>query len=271
MGKKHDKCSPRRTLVGIALLVVAMLGIFVGMSLFKPSLGGYPKKSPFAAVRWQDSQPEVKVGDEWFKLISLNDIFSVDIVAFSQRTYGNLWQKRFEEDLVELLTLMGHPPQNTVKLVVQSLSSHQTRTLDDIPMTKANRRAIRDAAEARERRAQLPATQSGAAIDDADAALTGFISRGTLGIVERVVVRRCLPRSFGPARCSESVQCSHLAPRDDFPLAEQADYTFSAKCPTTDAIHRFDNGSRRDRLCGQRDTDRSDNLPWANLAKSNYG
>ncbi len=110
----------------------------------------YPKKSPFTAIRWQESQPEVRVGEEWFKLVSLNDLTVAEIVAFSQRTYGDKWQKRFEEDLVELLTRMGHPPQDAVTLVVQSPTSSETRTLENVPMTEANRRTIKAAAQARE-------------------------------------------------------------------------------------------------------------------------
>jgi hypothetical protein len=83
--------------------------------------------------------------------VSLDDLPASEIVAFSRRTYGNLWQKRFEKDLVELLTLMGHPPKDTVTLVVQSLTSPETRTLNDVPMTWANRQAILDAARVRER------------------------------------------------------------------------------------------------------------------------
>jgi hypothetical protein len=112
--------------------------------------GDYPKKSPFAGVRWQQSQAEVQVGDDWSRLVSLNDVPAAEIVAFSRRTYGNLWQKRFEEDLVELLTGMGHPPQDEVTLVVQSLTSSETRTLEDVAMTEANRRAIREAARRRD-------------------------------------------------------------------------------------------------------------------------
>jgi hypothetical protein len=110
----------------------------------------YPKKSPFAAVRWQQSQPEVKVGDEWFKLVSLDGLPAGEIVVFSQVMYGSKWQKRFEEDLVELLTRMDHPPRDKVTLVVQSLTSSQQQTLADVPMTEANRRAIYKAARARE-------------------------------------------------------------------------------------------------------------------------
>ena len=59
-------------------------------------------------MRWQQSLPEVKVGDEWFKLVSLDRVPTPEIIASSQRTYGNSWQKRFEEDLVEFLSRMGH-------------------------------------------------------------------------------------------------------------------------------------------------------------------
>jgi CubicO group peptidase (beta-lactamase class C family) len=111
----------------------------------------FPRKSPFAGVRWQQSQPEVQIGGEWVKLVSLDDVSAAEIVTFSQQTYGSKWQKRFEEDLVELLTRMGHPPQDTVKLVVQSLASSETQTFQDVPMTEANRRVIFDAARARER------------------------------------------------------------------------------------------------------------------------
>jgi CubicO group peptidase (beta-lactamase class C family) len=114
------------------------------------SAPGYAKKSPFAAVRWQESQPEVQVDDDWFKLVSLDTIPTADIIAFSQKTYGDKWQKRFEEDLVELLSRMGHPPGDTVSLVVESLSSPpDTSTLEAVPMTEANRDAIRAAAESR--------------------------------------------------------------------------------------------------------------------------
>ncbi len=109
----------------------------------------YAKQSPFAAVRWQESQPEVQLGDDWFKLESINDIPVTEIVAFSWRTYENKWRKRFEEDLVELLSRMGHPPQDTVTLGLQSLMSSETEVRKGVPMTEENRQAIREAAQAR--------------------------------------------------------------------------------------------------------------------------
>ena len=113
----------------------------------------YPKKSPFTAVRWQGVQPEVRLNDEWFTLVSLNEIPAAEIVAFSRWTYGESeWRKRFEEDLVEVLTRMGHAPEDTVRLVVLPLDSSEEQILEDVPMTEDNRWAVKEAAEiARER------------------------------------------------------------------------------------------------------------------------
>lgn len=102
----------------------------------------YPKKSPFAGVRWQDSQPEIQLDDEWLQLVSLDELPVSEIIAFSQQTYGELWKKRFEEDLVELLTRLGHPPQDSVTLTVRSLDSNEESIRNDVPMTEENRKAI---------------------------------------------------------------------------------------------------------------------------------
>lgn len=105
----------------------------------------FPKKSPFAAVRWQDSLPEVRVGEEWFQFVSLDGITAEDIVTFSKRFSEEEWQKRFEEDLVEVLVRMGHVPKDSVRLVVRRLSSSETQTFEEVPMTEENLRAIKAA------------------------------------------------------------------------------------------------------------------------------
>ncbi len=109
----------------------------------------FPAKSPFAAVRWQDSEPEAQVGKERFQLVSLDGIATGDIVKFCQSTYEDKWRKRFEEDLVEVLFRMGHEPKETARLVVRPLGSSETKTLEDVAMTEANRKAIRKAAASR--------------------------------------------------------------------------------------------------------------------------
>ncbi|QDU06590.1 hypothetical protein V6x_63440 [Gimesia chilikensis] len=147
--------SPVQLIVGLVLFIALMLLVFFIIYQAKNGDSGngqdYPKRSPFAAVRWEESQPEVKVDGQWFKLISLNGIPAKEIVDFSKETYGEKWQKRFEEDLVELMTRMGHPPEKSVTLEVQSLTSSEKQTLKEVRMTYANRGAIRAAAQARER------------------------------------------------------------------------------------------------------------------------
>jgi CubicO group peptidase (beta-lactamase class C family) len=175
-----------------ALCAVVLLSLGIAGICFE-SRDDYPKKSPFAAVRWQEAKPEIQVGGEWFKLVSLNDLPVAEILAFSQRTYREKWQKRFEEDLVELLTRMGHPPQDNVKLVVQSLTTHETRTLEDVPMTRANRQAIWNAAQARGGVEQQPGARNGAATDGAKVSLADLIpalrkEKKLVGLAAMIVV-----------------------------------------------------------------------------------
>ncbi|MCA9006187.1 MAG: hypothetical protein KDA70_13025 [Planctomycetaceae bacterium] len=144
--------SPVRIILGLIGLFVIMLLVvfFVETARNSKDEPAHGQKSPFAAVRWQAAQPEVKLGNEWYQLVSLNGIAASEIVEFSKQTYDAKWQKRFEEDLVELLTRMGHPPADSVTLEVQSLDSTEKKTLKEVPMTYENRRAIRNAARERE-------------------------------------------------------------------------------------------------------------------------
>jgi hypothetical protein len=157
-----------RRLVSVMVLVVGLAALGIASAvLVGQAKVEYPKRAPFSGVRWEGAKPVVKIGDEWFTLVSLDGIAAEDIVAFSWRTYVDRWRKRFEEDLVEVLTRMGHPPQDTVTLVVQSRTSSETRTLEDVPMTEANRQAIYKAAIDRNGGDRAPATESLIPLEDA--------------------------------------------------------------------------------------------------------
>jgi hypothetical protein len=128
----------------VLLVTLAVLGSAVAVLVCPATQDS--KRAPYTGVRWEGDTPVVKIGEEWFKLVSLDGRPLSDIVAFSRRTYGNKWRKRFAEDLVEVLIGMGHVPKDTVRLVVMPLGSQETRTLEDVPITRANRQAIWDAA-----------------------------------------------------------------------------------------------------------------------------
>lgn len=160
-----------RHLLSVMVLLVTLVALGVAVAVLVGQADDeYPKSAPFTGVRWEGSKPVVKVDDAWFTLVSLDGIAAEDIVAFSRWTYMDRWRKRFEEDLVEVLTRMGHEPKDTVRLVLSAPGSRATRTLEDVPMTEANRRAIYKAARARERGEQAPATRTAAPADDADTA-----------------------------------------------------------------------------------------------------
>jgi hypothetical protein len=102
----------------------------------------YPKLAPFSAVRWKEVTPEVKVKDVWYELLAIDDIKAKDVVKFCKDKEKKLWQKRFEEDLVEMMARTGHEPGKKVTLKVRDLSTRKTEVLKDVPNTHENRQAI---------------------------------------------------------------------------------------------------------------------------------
>jgi hypothetical protein len=100
----------------------------------------YPRLAPYSGVRW--ATPQVEFDGVWYELLAISDTSVAEIVQFAQERYGPaMWQKRFDEDLVEILTLMGKPPGDTVKLKLRPIDGGEPITRD-APMTHQNREAI---------------------------------------------------------------------------------------------------------------------------------
>lgn len=108
----------------------------------------FQKLSPFNAIRWQGDEPEVRVEKDWFKLVSIDGVGTPEILAHCRSQYGNKWRERFAEDLVQVLTEMGHPPDSQVNLVLQPPGSTARVVRDGVQMTEDNRKAIRQDAKA---------------------------------------------------------------------------------------------------------------------------
>jgi hypothetical protein len=129
-------------------------------------------RAPFRAVRWV---PEVNIDGRWYQLRSVDGLAVQDIVEFIRRHDDDKWARRFAEDLVEVLTNMGNPPGETVKVVVRDPETGKEKTLDKVPLTKANRDAIKKLRRALEARPalKLPPKALHGALDDLKAALDG--------------------------------------------------------------------------------------------------
>lgn len=129
------------------------------MALARANLGqGYPRLSPFEAVQWRGNTPLVQVGGRSYELLAMNGLPTEQIISMCQTLDPIDWQKRFEEDLVEVLVRSGkrytsetlHPgrpgdgPRATLE--VKDLETGKTEVLRNVPMTEANRQALLRAA-----------------------------------------------------------------------------------------------------------------------------
>ncbi len=104
--------------------------------------GTPPKISPFTAVRFEDEQVIVAYVGQTYQWLELNGIKVKDIVTSSKKQFGERWQKRISEDLVEVLWGMDHKPGNKVKLRLLDLKTKRDFVVENARMTKKNRDAI---------------------------------------------------------------------------------------------------------------------------------
>lgn len=74
------------------------------------------KASPFTAVKWEKEQPVVQFDNEWYHFEKLDGFIKEELLEFCKKQFGSKWQKRFAEDLVEVLRGLGYQPDIKVTL-----------------------------------------------------------------------------------------------------------------------------------------------------------
>jgi C-terminal processing protease CtpA/Prc len=102
--------------------------------------------SPFTAVEFEGDTPFVQYDGKWYELLELEGMKAGEIVGFCRKTWPGKWEKRFAEDLVEVLEKMGKRPGRSVRLSLKSKETGKVRRVSKARMTKENRRAVWDAA-----------------------------------------------------------------------------------------------------------------------------
>jgi len=103
---------------------------------------GYAKVAPYSGVRWEGDRPIVLVNDHWSPLVSIDGLPIDRIMEFAREEFGDKAHKRFGEDLVELLSKMGHDPDWEVTLGLEG-EDGQVEELR-VAMTEENRALARD-------------------------------------------------------------------------------------------------------------------------------
>jgi CubicO group peptidase (beta-lactamase class C family) len=103
---------------------------------------GYAKVAPYTGVRWENDRPIVRVREQWSPLVSIDGIPIGRIMRSAEEEFGRLARKRFAEDLVEVLSTMGHDPEWTVTLGLERADGQieQFKVL----MTEHNRTLVRE-------------------------------------------------------------------------------------------------------------------------------
>jgi CubicO group peptidase (beta-lactamase class C family) len=101
----------------------------------------YAKVAPFTGVRWENGRPSVRVQDRWSPVVSIDGMPIDRIIEFAQKRYGSIARKRFAEDLVEVLSTMGHDPEWEVTLGLKTTAGQVDRL--KIRMTEENRKLVR--------------------------------------------------------------------------------------------------------------------------------
>lgn len=139
------------SLIGLILAWIGFATTTLGQDLDR-------KASPFDGLRWQGDAPEVLLDATWYRSTSIAGVDTADILEFCERRWPGQVRKRFGEDLVEAMVLMGHEVPERVELGLVRLSDGEAVTLTDVEMSAAKRRAIRDAGAASSRPAPPPAT-----------------------------------------------------------------------------------------------------------------
>ena len=103
------------------------------------ALSSFDKLSPFEAVHFRGSQPEVCLGGRWYELVEIADVRANLIVEEIRDLEPRLWKKRFTEDMVRSLWMVGRIPEQTVSLLVRDLDTREEHRFERIRMTEALR------------------------------------------------------------------------------------------------------------------------------------
>ncbi len=103
---------------------------------------GYAKVAPYRGVRWENDRPIVLVNENWSPLVSIDGIPIDRIMEFANEEFGDRARKRLGEDLVDLLSKMGHNPDWEVTLGLEKEDGEVKEI--KVTMTEENRALVRE-------------------------------------------------------------------------------------------------------------------------------
>ena len=107
----------------------------------KACLSTTPGRRP--TVVWSHGAPRVQFQGAWLELVSINNTSTEAIIEHCRKTYDHRWQKRFDEDLYEVLKGMDRLPEGMyVHLVLRDPKTGERSVHEKVEMTFDKRRAL---------------------------------------------------------------------------------------------------------------------------------
>ena len=128
----------------VALFIVVIFNIFLTRqkSSFDSAQQNFPDVSPFSGIRWENGVPFVQVvgyEGEWYQLLAVNEISIDKMTSFCNFRKWDV-RKRLNQDVVQLVHLMGGELQGTATLRLRNAFGHDL-ALQDVCMTQDARKS----------------------------------------------------------------------------------------------------------------------------------
>ncbi|HIO65601.1 MAG TPA: hypothetical protein EYN40_02810, partial [Planctomycetes bacterium] len=98
--------------------------------------------SPFDAMRWLEQQVQVQIGGKWYIPIAIDGVEVEKILEKCRQQWPGQLQKRFSEDLMEAMALLGHEPAATVTLRLKASPAAKEVVLEGISNTLGKRQQL---------------------------------------------------------------------------------------------------------------------------------
>lgn len=139
----RDVCLAQRpNLRAMFIAAVALVGLAIVSSAIHNHVK-WARVSPFTAVQRDGHQVRVRVPDRGeYELLEIDGVPVAEILEHCFDTFAVMCDKRFAEDLVEVLAAMGHKATEAVDLRLRDPNTGVELVVNDQPMTTENRRGI---------------------------------------------------------------------------------------------------------------------------------
>jgi hypothetical protein len=128
----------RATRWWVFVLILSFLPVAPAQDAPKEEPREYEKLAPFEAVRWREGAVEVDLGGIKYELLEVQDLPLDKVLDYCREHYKPKWREAFEERLVEVLSKMGKPPEDTVKVKLRRVEDGGERVFEAVMLTESN-------------------------------------------------------------------------------------------------------------------------------------